>query len=77
MTKDGERYFQNETIYGVTESHFCTGIMIGHWAVPPGSTIEKEKVNMGISVVVPADKILEVLNQPDLVEMRRAQEALL
>jgi len=34
----------------------------------------KITVNTGIAVVVPALKILEVLNQPQLVEMRRMDD---
>jgi hypothetical protein len=35
---------------------------------------EKVQINMGIAIVVPAKKILEVLNQPALVEKRRLAE---
>ena len=31
-------------------------------------------VNLGIGIVVPAEKILETLNHPDLVQMRKDTE---
>jgi hypothetical protein len=49
------------------------GLMHGHWDLPVNfkSTEQAEAVNMGISIVVPAKKILEVLRHPELVEMRK------
>jgi hypothetical protein len=32
---------------------------------------QEEKVNMGVSVIVPAKKILETLHNPELVAMRK------
>lgn len=56
---------------------FFMGIVIGHWDAPPmRSLLEIEKVNMGISVVVPAWKILEVLNLPEQLSMRKEAETL-
>jgi len=58
------------------------GLMHGHWdvAVPDvDSMVEdaltRQNVNMGIGIVVPAVKILEVLDHPDLVEARRVETA--
>src|SRR5207253_7959318 len=49
------------------------GSMIGHWEVPEDANpVLTEAVNMGLSVVVPAPKILEIINHPELMEMRRA-----
>jgi hypothetical protein len=55
---------------------FFLGMVRGHWDVPPNRTfLESEKVNMGISVIVPAKKIKEVLFMPEQVEQRRTIEA--
>jgi hypothetical protein len=55
--------------------HFL-GMMQGHWDVPLDfkTTEQEEAVNMGISIVVPAKKILEVLFHPELIEMRKKFE---
>lgn len=49
------------------------GLMHGHWDVPASfSSMEQaEAVNMGVSIVTPARKILEVLYHPELVAMRK------
>lgn len=45
------------------------GSVIGHWEVPSGFNISTaEAINMGISPVVPAKKIAEIIMQPELVE---------
>jgi len=61
----------------IGQRHFyLLGLTIGHWDVSETSGDyyfsgdASEKVNMGISVVVPAKKILEVLNHPELVKIR-------
>jgi hypothetical protein len=38
---------------------------------PAPSTTQAEIVNMGVSIIVPAKKILEVLYHPELVELRK------
>lgn len=46
------------------------GSMIGHWRVPVEfGDLKEEARNMGIAPMVPAHKILEVLRQPELVEL--------
>lgn len=52
------------------------GLMHGHWEVPLNfsSTEQAEAVNMGVAIVVPAKKILEVLYHPELVQMRKELE---
>jgi hypothetical protein len=47
--------------------------MHGHWEVPASfSALEQvEAVNMGVSIIVPAKKILEVLYHPELIAMRK------
>jgi hypothetical protein len=48
------------------------GLMHGHWDLPVDfrATPRAEAVNAGISIIVPAKKILEVLYHPELVQMR-------
>lgn len=56
---------------------YLLGLMHGHWYTQPnkiedlGTLDVGEQVNMGIAIVVPAKRIWEVLNQPELVEMRK------
>jgi hypothetical protein len=52
---------------------YFLGLMHGHWDVPKSleTTTQAEVVNMGVSIVVRAHKIWEVLNHPGLVEKRR------
>ena len=67
---------------------FLLGLVHGHWDVPPSQldTVivdnRRESVNIGIAIVVPAQKILELLNQPvfersrnEAVSARKAQNA--
>lgn len=50
---------------------YLLGSMIGHWQIPKGSSpVLAEAVNMGMSVVVPAKKIIEILDHPELIAMR-------
>jgi len=58
-------------------SVYLLGSMIGHWQVPKDfDPTLREAVNMGLSAVVPIYKILEVVNHPELMEMRRLAEEL-
>jgi hypothetical protein len=75
---------QSSSISGVGELKLL-GLMHGHWDIkesdknlPRPSNVDRIKgVNMGIGVVVPADKIIETLNHPALARQRRvADEAL-
>jgi hypothetical protein len=57
------------------------GLMHGHWDVKESEMNKalfthdrKRGVNMGIAMVVPAIKILEAINQEELVNIRRAGE---
>jgi hypothetical protein len=46
------------------------GSMIGHWRVPLSfGDVQEEARNMGIAPIVPAGKILEILTQPELVQV--------
>ncbi len=58
------------------------GLIHGHWnikregeqATVLEEDLEQEKVNMGIAIVPPVDRILEVLNMPEMVERREQPE---
>jgi len=60
-------------IFGLGSVHLL-GLMHGHWDLPVSfsATQQAEAVNMGVSIVVPAKKILETLYHPELVAMRKA-----
>lgn len=59
---------------GVSQLHLL-GLMRGHWDVMVGATAgQAEAVNMGIAIVIPAQKILEVLYHPELVALRAQQD---
>ena len=45
------------------------GLLSGHWDSPPAGDAERS-LNMGISLVVPATKILEALFAPELTALR-------
>ena len=59
-------------ISGLGPLHFL-GLMHGHWDLPASFSAaqQAEAVNMGVSIIVPAKKILEVLYHPELVAMRK------
>jgi hypothetical protein len=55
---------------------FFLGSVIGHWDVPAGFTHTRaEAVNMGIAPIVPAEKIKEIILQPELVESMKHVDA--
>ena len=63
-----------EYLAGLGRIHFL-GLMHGHWDVElPAATkvSQAEALNMGVSIIVPAHKILETLYQPELVKLRTA-----
>src|ERR1700730_8525832 len=59
-------------LYGLGDGHLL-GLAHGHWDLPVSfSPAEQaEAVNMGVSIIVPAKKILEVLYHPELTAMRK------
>jgi len=68
----------------INATHYLLGLVHGHWDMPLPDTDEAEidegvrqAMNTGIAIVVPTKKILEVLFQPELTEMRKKREALL
>jgi hypothetical protein len=44
------------------------------FALSLSTTTQAEAVNMGVSIVIPAKKILEVLHHPELVQMRKERD---
>jgi len=76
----GSPAFVRETVGIGVGSFYLLGLMHGHWDIPPlgkSDAIRLDEdtygpVNIGIAIVVPAKKILEVLNQPQLLDRRRA-----
>jgi hypothetical protein len=67
MTKDGTR----AQISALGTFHLL-GLMLGHWDAPPDfSETQGKSINMGISIVVPAAKILEVLFSEELIALRQ------
>jgi hypothetical protein len=59
-------------ISGLGSLHLL-GLMHGHWEAPASfsDTERAETVNMGVSIIVPAKKILETLHHPELVALRK------
>lgn len=74
---------ENRFSFAKQPSFYWLGLMHGHWdvdirndeseeddtSVPP-----QERVNMGIAMVVPVERILEVINHPILVDLRKRIE---
>lgn len=61
--------------------YYLLGLMHGHWDIPVSNADlvieddpDRERVNMGIAIVVPAANILEVINQPEIAEIRKKEE---
>ena len=57
---------------GLGRAHLL-GLVHGHWDVPISfsTTQQAEAVNMGVSIIVPAKKILETLYNPELDALRK------
>jgi hypothetical protein len=68
QSKQGRRM----NLSGLGPLHFL-GLVHGHWGLPASFSAaeQAEAVNMGVSIIVPAKKILEVLYHPELVAMRK------
>ncbi len=71
--KDGE----NVVMHGIGHPYLL-GLVHGHWVIRSDEinevrikpTGERSEANLGLAIVVPAQKIAEVLNHPGLVEIR-------
>ena len=67
-----ERWDRQRLVASVPGPFHFLGLLRGHWDIPIELTQQQaEAVNMGISIVIPAKKVLETLNNPRLVDMRR------
>lgn len=63
-------------VAGLGNRAYLLGLLHGHFRLPAkfsGDATKREWVHMGVSIVTPAKKIIEVLNHPRLVEMRNEQ----
>jgi len=67
-----------KNVFGVGHGATLLGLMHGHWDInesdlnkPYITHDRKHGVNLGVGIVVPAYKILEVISQPELAEMRK------
>jgi hypothetical protein len=61
--------------------YMLMGLMHGHWDLPnltdaaiEDGKQENERINTGVGVVIPVQKIIETLYQPELAEMRKKFE---
>lgn len=70
----------NNTIEMKRDSFFWLGLMHGHWELPSTKQdtvvedkVSKEAINMGIGIVVPATKILELYYSPSQIALRDSQ----
>jgi hypothetical protein len=68
------------TVVGGSRHFYLLGLMHGHWEIDP-DTINQvqikgvdEGINLGVAIVVPAYKIAEVLNHPELMNMRKQKQ---
>ena len=73
----GSPVFVRESVAVGVGAFYLMGLMHGHWDIPPedkndtvDTTDANKAVNMGIAIVVPTRKILEVINREELVDMR-------
>ncbi len=53
---------------------YLIGVLCAHWDFDPGEIVEAEPtkgVNVGVAVVIPAQKLIDILYGPELADMRR------
>jgi hypothetical protein len=79
----GSPVFVRETRQFGLGNIYLLGLMHGHWDIAPKTINDMvvadedrpgSSVNMGIAIVVPARKILEVINSPELADLRANAE---
>jgi hypothetical protein len=69
-----------ESLHGLTGEVHLIGMMHGHWDIKESeinqarSRYANNGVNMGVGIVIPINKILETINQPDAARLRDAEE---
>lgn len=83
FTPGDERPNPQVAMQGVLNATILLGLVHGHWDIRESDINDphlrhdpNRGVNMGVGVVVPAHKILEVINHPELVEMRKQADLL-
>ena len=57
---------------GLTGELMLMGVAHGHWDT--NESDRQRGVNVGIAVVIPVDKIADILNQPEMVEARKQED---
>ncbi|MBI3475345.1 MAG: hypothetical protein HY010_06410 [Acidobacteria bacterium] len=77
-------YGKDVEMLGGSASFKLLGLMHGHWEIeeseinnPQITHVEQRGVNLGIGIVVPAIKIIETLNRPELEKMRNEKDNIL
>jgi hypothetical protein len=73
----------SQTQLTVLGQPYLLGLMHGHWSIKSEAENDivirpykgKDHAHLGISIVIPARKILEVINHPDFVNMRKQADA--
>jgi hypothetical protein len=53
---------------GLVHGHYDGGVTSADDKVQDDATIRRERVNMGIAIVVPANRILEIFDTPQMKE---------
>jgi hypothetical protein len=80
MHLQGIKGAEKLTVHALAPDMILLGLMHGHWDVQesemnnPTIAHDKRGVNLGIGIVVPAAKIMEVINQPMLKKFRNDLE---
>lgn len=67
--------FSRYLLLGLMHGHFDLPNMIEDAVTEDNGGGEREAINTGIGVVIPIQKIIETLYQPELVEMRKKKQA--
>jgi hypothetical protein len=70
----GQGSSPGDILLGGQPHFYWLGLMHGHFEASADTQrdfVGEEIANMGIAIVVPASKVLEVINQEDLVKVRR------
>lgn len=76
----GSPVFVHYRTGGGGSTHYLLGLIHGHWDMPIPNVdgivddlAGEKNVNMGIAIVVPSPKMLEVINQPHFIELREKE----